>query len=219
MPEKFTAMTPELHAYVVEHGARRDELLGRLAAETEALGGISIMQIAPEQGALMTLLVRAIEARRAIELGTFTGYGAICIARGLPAGGRLLTCELSEEYAGIARRYFTEAGLEERIELAMGPAMDTLRDLPREEAFDFAFIDADKPPYPEYYEELLPRMNTGGLVMVDNVLHGGGVVNPGEDDSESGRAIRELNDRIAADERVDVAMLGIADGVTLARKR
>jgi predicted O-methyltransferase YrrM len=218
MPDKFTVLTPELHGYVVEHGARQDELLRRLAAETAELGGIAIMQISPEQGALMTLLVRAIGARRALELGTFTGYSAICIARGLASDGRLLTCEVSEEWAEIARRNFADAGVEELIELRLGPALETLRSLPASERFDFAFIDADKEGYPDYYEHSVTRLRPGGLLMVDNVLLGGRVLEPDPDDA-SARAIAELNERIAEDERVDVAMLGIADGVTVALKR
>jgi caffeoyl-CoA O-methyltransferase len=215
---KFTALDEELHAYLVEHGAREDHVLRRLAAETERLGDIAVMQVAPDQGALITLLVRAIGARRAIELGTFTGYSAICIARGLPDDGVLVACELNEEWAEVARRWFAEAGVESRIDLRLGPALETLRSLPGDESFDFAFIDADKEGYPEYYEQCLARLPPGGLVMVDNTLAGGRVLDPGPDDA-SARSIAALNERIAADERVDVAMLGISDGVTLARKR
>lgn len=182
------------------------------------MGDISVMQIAPDQGAFMTLLTRAIGARRAIELGTFTGYSAICIARGLAADGTLVACELSDEYAETARRWFAEAGVEERIELRLGPALETLRSLPAEESFDIAFIDADKENYPDYYEECLARLRPGGLILVDNVLAMGQILNR-ENDDERLLAIRELNERIASDERVDVAMLGIADGVTLALKR
>ena len=218
MPSKFTALTPELHGYLVEHGARQDELLLRLAAETAELGGISIMQISPEQGALMNLLVRAIGARRALELGTFTGYSAICIARGLPDDGLLVTCDVSEEWAGIARRYFDQAGLTERIDLRLGPALDTLRAMPADQPFDFAFIDADKVGYLDYYEEALRLLRPGGLAMIDNVLRGGRIVDPDAQD-EGDRVVLELNERVIADERVDVAMLGVSDGVTLVLKR
>lgn len=217
-PAKFTALDEDLHRYLVEHGARQDDLLRRVADETAALGDVSIMQVAPEQGAFLTLLVRAMGVERAIELGTFTGYSAICIARGLPGDGHLLTCEVNEEWAEIARRYFRDAGLEDRIELRLGPALETLRGLPATEPFDFAFIDADKVNYPAYYEELLARLRPGGLVMVDNVLYGGRVADPAEG-SDSARAIRELNERLATDERVDVCMLGISDGIALALKR
>jgi caffeoyl-CoA O-methyltransferase len=218
VPPKFTSLDEGLHRYLVEHGSRQDEVLRRLAAETEELGGISIMQIAPDQGALLTLLVRAIGARRALELGTFTGYSAICIARGLPEGGSLLTCDVHEEWTAIARRYFQEAGVADRVELRLGPALEALRALPPEDSFDFAFIDADKEGYPGYYEEVLERLRPGGLMLIDNVLHGGAVLD-GADDSASNRAIRELNDRVAGDGRVDVAMIGVADGITLALKR
>ena len=217
-PAKFIALTPELHAYLVEHGAREDELLRRLAAETAELGQIAIMQIAPDQGAFMTLLVRAIGARRTLELGTFTGYSAICIARGLPEDGTLVTCDVSEEWAAIARRYFEEAGIADRIDLRIGPALETLGRLPAEEPFDFAFIDAEKSEYPDYYEEVLRLLRPGGLILVDNVLRGGEVLEP-EPSDDQGRGIREVNERIATDERVDVAMLGVADGITLVRKR
>jgi caffeoyl-CoA O-methyltransferase len=215
---KYTALDDELHRYLVEHGARQDDVLRRLAQETEALGGVSVMQIAPDQGALITLFVRATGTRRALELGTFTGYSTICIARGLPGQGRVLTCDISEEWAEIARRYFRDAGVEDRIELRLGPALDTLRSLPADERFDFAFIDADKQTYPEYYEEVLARLRPAGLMMIDNVLRGGAVLDSA-DDSPANLAVRELNERIASDERVDVAMLGVADGITLALKR
>ena len=218
MLDKFVQMTPELHRYVVEHGARQDDVLRRLEVETAALGEISIMQIAADQGAFMTLLVRAIEGRRALELGTFTGYSAICIARALPDDGVLLTCDLNEEWTEIARRYFEEAGVAERIDLRLAPALETLRGLPSDEPFDFAFIDADKAEYPDYYEEVLRLLRPGGLAMLDNVLRGGEVLEP-EPTDDRGRGTREVNERIAADERVEVTMLGVADGITLVRKR
>jgi caffeoyl-CoA O-methyltransferase len=174
------------------------------------------MQIAPDQGAFMTLLVKALGVSEAIELGTFTGYSAICIARGLAPGGRLIACELSEEYAEIASRNFTDAGVADRIEIRIGAAADTLRALPEREAFDFAFIDADKVSYPEYYELVLARMRPGGLIVVDNVLYNGEVLGG---DSEQSAVLREFNDRMVADERVDIAMIGVADGLTLALKR
>jgi caffeoyl-CoA O-methyltransferase len=218
---KYTALTDELHAYLVEHGARQDEVLRRVQEETEAMGDVAVMQIAPDQGAFITLLCRLIGAREALEVGTFTGYGAICIARGLAPGGRLITCELSEEYAEIAARNLEAAGVADRVEVRIGPAAETLRAIPEREAFDFAFIDADKPGYPDYYELVLARLRPGGLVMVDNVLAGGGVVDRSGADfaPESLEAIRAVNERTAGDQRVDVAMLGVADGVTLVRKR
>jgi caffeoyl-CoA O-methyltransferase len=220
---KFTALSDELHDYIVGHGSRQDEVLRRIQEETAAMGEISVMQIAPDQGAFITMLCRLLGAREAIELGTFTGYSAICIARGLEPGGRLVACELSEEYAEIAARNFEAAGVADRIEVRIGPAAETLRDLPERELFDFGFIDADKTGYPDYYEQVLSRTRAGGLIMVDNVLAAGKVVSGGADFDEFTRdsvgAIRRINELITADERVDTVMLGIADGVMLARKR
>jgi caffeoyl-CoA O-methyltransferase len=218
---KYTELNDELHGYIVDHGARQDDVLRRVQEETAAMGRVANMQVAPDQGAFLTLLCQSIGAREALELGTFTGYSAICIARGLAPGGRLIACELSEEYAETASRNLEDAGVADRVEIRIGPAAETLRALPEREAFDFAFIDADKPGYPEYYELVLARMRAGGLIAVDNVLADGGVVaaDDGNMRPESLQAILELNDRIAADDRVDVAMLAIADGLTLARKR
>jgi caffeoyl-CoA O-methyltransferase len=221
LTDTFTQMSASLHRYAVEHSEGRDELLVRLAEESDrAAGNLAEMRIAPEQGALMTLLVQAIGARRALELGTFTGYGSISIARGLPADGRLVTCDVSEEWTAIARRYFEEAGLADRIELRMGPAIETLRSLPDDQPFDFAFIDADKPGYPDYYEECVRLLRPGGVIAIDNVFYDGYVV---ADEPDGGvqaslDAIKQVNDRVVADERVFSVMLGIADGVTLALK-
>lgn len=209
-------MTPELHAYIVRHGTRQDDVLRRLAEETAGLGPIAMMQIAPEQGALLTLLARSIGARRAIEIGTFTGYSAISIARGLAEDGRLVCCDVSEEWTAIARKYFREAGLERRIDLKIAPALETVRALPMNQPIDFGFIDADKPSHAAYYEEILKRLRPGGLVVIDNVLWGGSVLDPEE---ESARAIHALNREIAADPRVDIAMIPVSDGITIARKR
>jgi caffeoyl-CoA O-methyltransferase len=216
MPDKFTEMTAALHRYAVEH-SDRDELFKELAQETDELGGVAVMMMAPDQGALTTVLVRAIGARRALEIGTFTGYGALSIARGLPDDGYLLALDVSEEWTEIARRYFERAGLAERIELRIAPALETLRGLEASDPFDFCFIDADKESYPAYYEEALRLLRTGGLVMIDNVFRGGDVVDPENEDAAT-LAIRELNDRVAADERVLSAMIGVADGITLALK-
>lgn len=218
---RFTPLTDELHEYIVAHGARQDEVLRRVEQETAAMGEIAVMQIAPDQGAFITMLCRIIGAREAIELGTFTGYSAICIARGLAPGGRLIACELSEEYAETAAANLEAAEVADRVEIRIGPAAETLAELPKREALDFAFIDADKQGYPGYYEQLLERMRPGGVIVVDNVL-GAGFVVSGYDDAEATEqleAIRELNRTIRDDERVDVAMVGIADGLTLARKR
>ena len=216
MTDKFTEMTSELHRYAVEH-SERDGLLRELAEETDGLGGVAVMMMAPEQGALTTLLVRAIGARRALEIGTFTGYGAISIARGLPDDGYLLALDVSEEWTQLARRYWERAGLADRIELRLGPALETLASLPDGEPFDFAFIDADKESYPAYYEEALRLLRPGGLVMIDNVFRGGTVADP-ENDEPATLAVRELNDRVVSDDRVLSAMVGVADGITLALK-
>ena len=218
MGDKFTALTPELYRYLAAHGARQDDLLRELAAETAELGGISVMQIATEQGAFMSVIVRAMGARRALELGTFTGYSAICIARALPDDGELITCDVSDEWTGIARRYFKRAGLADRIDLRLGPAIETLRAMPADEPFDFAFIDADKGGYPGYYEEVLRLLRPGGLAMLDNLLRGGRVIDD-EVTDEGDLAVIGLNEKILGDERVEMAMLGISDGVTLVLKR
>ncbi|MDX6580945.1 MAG: caffeoyl-CoA O-methyltransferase [Solirubrobacterales bacterium] len=215
---KFTPLSDELHDYMVAHGARQDDVLRRVQEETALMGEIAVMQIAPDQGALMTLLARLIGAREAIELGTFTGYSAICIARGLAAGGRLIACELSEEYAEIAAGNLAAAGVADRVEIRIGPALETLAALPEREVFDLAFIDADKENYPAYYELVLSRTRPGGLIVVDNVLAAGRVIDP-DNDQEQVAAIRATNDLIAADERVDCAMVAVADGLMLARKR
>jgi caffeoyl-CoA O-methyltransferase len=188
-----------------------------LIEETQSLGGVAMMQIAPEQGAFMTLLTRAIGARRAVEVGTFTGYSALCIARGLPADGRLLCCDVSEEWTAIARRHWELAGVANRIDLRIAPAIETLRALPDEE-IDLAFIDADKPSYIRYYEQLVPRLRPGGLLLADNVLWSGRVVDEGADD-ENTVAIRAFNDHVAADGRMETVMLPISDGLTIACKR
>jgi len=216
--EKFTALTPPLYEYLVAHNPPQDDVLRDLAAETAALGPVSMMQIAVEQGAFLTLLGHLIGARRAIEVGTFTGYSAISIARGLAPGGRLLCCDVNDEWTDIARRYWTRAGLADRIELKLGPAIDTLRALPRTADVDVVFIDADKTSYRAYYEELLPRLSPRGVMVFDNVLWGGNVIDAGDQD-ESTVALRELNDFVARDPRVESVMLPVADGLTLVRRR
>jgi caffeoyl-CoA O-methyltransferase len=208
---------PELYDYVLAHGVQPDEVQQELIKVTTALGGASSMQISPDQGAFMTLVAKVLGARNMIELGTFTGYSSICLARGLAEGGRLICCDVSEEWTGIAREHWRKAGVEDRIELRIGPALDTLRSLPSDPVIDLAFIDADKPGYIGYWEELIPRMRPGGVILVDNVFMGGQVVGP--DPGESGVAIREFNDHAAADERMELVMLPIADGLTFARKR
>ncbi len=217
MPDKFTALTPELHRYIVEHGTRPDEVMVAIEEASEKTA-VPQMQTAPDQAALITLLVRAIGARRAVEVGTFTGYGALAIARGLPEDGKLTCCELDEEYAEIARKHLERAGVLDRVEIRVGPALETLLALPDGEPLDFAYIDADKIGYPDYYERCLELLRPGGLIMLDNVLLGGRVLDPPEGD-ESAQTMVELNKRIAADERVEIAMLAVSDGITLALKK
>ena len=218
MHAKFTALNPELYDYLVAHNPPQDEVQKALAAETAALGPISMMQIAVEQGAFLTLLTRLLGVQFAVEIGTFTGYSAISIARGLAPGGRLLCCDVSEEWTAIARRYWERAKLTDRIELRIAPAVDTLRALPKSPPVDLAFVDADKTSYRAYYEELLPRLSPRGVIVFDNVLWGGSVAEPSVQD-ESTQAIRALNDFIATDPRVDAVMLPVADGITLVRRR
>jgi caffeoyl-CoA O-methyltransferase len=177
-----------------------------------------MMQISPEQGAFMTLVTRLVGARRAVEVGTFTGYSSLAIAYGLPDDGRLLCCDVSEEWTAIAREAWSRAGVDDRIELKIAPAVETLHALPADESIDLAFIDADKTNYASYYEELLKRLRPNGLILVDNTLWMGAVVNA-EATDESTTAIKAFNDMVAADERVDTAMVPIGDGLTMLRKR
>jgi caffeoyl-CoA O-methyltransferase len=216
-PKSFF-LTKPVHDYLVAHAPPLDDLQRDLIAETEALGGISMMQIAPEQGAFMTLLTRLIGARHAIEVGTFTGYSAISIARGLSDDGRLLCCDVNEEWTAIARKYWERAGVDDKIELRIAPAIETLRSLPAGEQFDIAFIDADKPNYPHYYEEVLARLRRNGVILVDNTLWGGAVADSKATDDNT-KAIRAFNDAVAADDRVESTILTVGDGLTLIRKR
>jgi caffeoyl-CoA O-methyltransferase len=207
--------TEELLGYLTRWGARTDEVLDRVRAETAARPDAA-MQIAADQGALMELIVRLIGTMDALEVGTFTGYSAICIARGLADGGRLTCLELSEEFAAIAQRNLEAAGVADRVEIRVGRARESLEAIPAEPAFDFAFIDADKPGYPDYYELVLARMRPGGLMLLDNMLQGGRIVAP---DTDSARTIDDLNRRIHGDDRVDMAMTMAADGLTFVRVR
>jgi caffeoyl-CoA O-methyltransferase len=215
-PKSFF-LTPEIHEYVVAHGTPPDPVQQALIDETAKLP-MAIMQISPEQGAFMTLLTRALGVREAVEVGTFTGYSALAIARGLPDDGHLLCCDVSEEWTSIGRRAWAEAGVGDKIELVLAPAAETLRALPDEEHVDLAFIDADKPSYPTYYEELLRRLRPNGVILVDNTLWGGAIADPDADDEQT-VALRAFNDMVAADERVDTALLTIGDGLTMLRKR
>jgi caffeoyl-CoA O-methyltransferase len=216
-PKSFF-LSPEVHEYLLDHGERPDAVQQSLIDATAALGPVAGMQIAPEQGAFMTMLTRLVGAQHAVEVGTFTGYSALCIARGLEPGGRLLCCDVSEEWTAIGRTHWEQAGVADRIDLVIAPAVDTLRALPTEPTIDLAFIDADKPNYPNYFEELVPRLRPNGLLLVDNVLWGGRVVERDPTD-ENTVAIRAFNDLVAADRRVEVVMLPISDGLSLVRKR
>ncbi|MCZ7420920.1 MULTISPECIES: O-methyltransferase [unclassified Micromonospora] len=214
MTLKSIPLTDDLHRYLVAHGAPPDEVISDLARETLALlPEHASMQVAPEQAAFLTFLTRLIGARQAVEVGTFTGLSSLAIARGLAEGGRLTCFDISEEYTSVARRYWARAGVDDRIDLRIGPAGDTLRELPHERYLDFAFIDADKTGYPVYWAELVPRMRPGGVIAVDNVLRNGRVVAP---QSADDRAIAAFNEDVLADVRVDAVMLPIADGLTLA---
>ncbi|MFO7280300.1 MAG: O-methyltransferase [Thermoanaerobacterales bacterium] len=216
---RILPVTAELIDYAVARGSwPDDEVAAELRARTRALGDVAGMQIGPDQGQLLTFLARLVGATRAIEVGTFTGYSALCIARGLAPGGRLICCDRSEEWTAIAREAWARAGLADRIELRLGPALETLRALPAEPAFDLAFIDADKGGYLDYWEELVPRVRPGGVLLADNVLWSGRILDADTED-EATRALRAFNDAVAADERVDCVVLPAFDGLTLARRR
>jgi caffeoyl-CoA O-methyltransferase len=212
-------VTAELIDYAVAHGSWPvDQVLADLHDETAALGRVAGMQVGPDEGQLLTLLTRVVGARRAVEVGTFTGYSSLCIARGLAPGGTLLCCDISEEWTALARRAWERAGLADRIELRIAPAAETLRALPAGEPIDLVFIDADKPGYTTYWEELVPRVRPGGLLLADNVLWSGEIADPGRTDADT-EALRAFNDRVAADDRVEAAILPAFDGLTIARKR
>jgi caffeoyl-CoA O-methyltransferase len=209
-----TTFSPDALEYLAQH-SRQDDVLAEVERET-AERSDAMMQISPDQGALMTLLAKLVGASNALEVGTFTGYSAICIARGLADDGALTCLELDPDLAAIARKNIVAAGLEDRVAIKVGPAKDSLEAMPEEPTYDFVFLDADKQTYPEYYELILARMTPGGLLLIDNMLLGGRVLDPQDDRS---RIVDELNDRIANDDRVDQAMVLVADGVTFVRKR
>jgi caffeoyl-CoA O-methyltransferase len=189
----------------------------RLQAKTRALGDVAGMQIGDDQGRLLTMMARLVGARRAVEVGTFTDYSSLCIARGLAEGGSLLCCDISEAWTAIGVQAWEEAGLRDRIELRIAHALKTLRRLPHEEDIDLVFIDADKFSYVDYWEELVPRVHPGGVLLVDNVLWSGRVVDPGITDDDT-TALRRFNDMVAGDVRVEDVMLTAFDGLTIARK-
>ena len=210
----------DIQGYLLRHGVREPELLDRLREETKSLP-MARMQVAPEQGAFLGMLVRLTGARRCLVIGTFTGYSSLSVALALPPDGTIVCCDVSEEWTSVARRYWAEAGVADRIELRLAPALESLDALLQGGAagtFDFAFLDAAKQEYADYHEAVMRLLRSGGLAVYDNVLWGGAVADPAADDSDT-RAIRRFNERLTTDERVDMVMLPVADGVTLARKR
>jgi predicted O-methyltransferase YrrM len=220
MSNRSIGLGEELHAYLVSVGAREPEVLRRLREETAELPQRG-MQIAPEQGALLALLIRLLDARRCLEVGTFTGYSSTAVALALPPGGRLVCCDVSREWTDVARRTWADAGVADRVTLRLGPAADSLDALlaaGEAGTYDFAFIDADKGGYDGYVERALRLVRPGGLIAIDNVLWSGAVADPADHDPST-EAIRALNAKLAADERVDIAMVPIGDGLTLLRVR
>lgn len=218
MTRRSEQLSEELQDYLIAHSAPPDDVLNQLAAETAASFPHSAgMQIGPEQGTFMTLLTELIGARRALEIGTFTGYSSICIARGLADGGKLTCCDVSDEWTSVARRYWQLAEVADRIELELGPAAQTLRAMPPAETFDIAFIDADKTGYVTYWDEVVPRIRPGGVILIDNTLSHGRVIDPDTTDKNV-LGIRAFNDHAAADDRVVLVLLPIGDGLTMARK-
>ena len=220
MANASMGLPADLEQYLVKHGVREPELLARLRDET-ALIPQHNMQIAPEQGALLALLVELTGAKRCLEIGTFTGYSSLIVALAMPSDGTIVCCDVSEEWTAVARRYWAEAGVADRVDLRLAPALETLDALLADGAegtFDFACVDARKSEYPDYHERVVRLLRSGGLAAYDNVLWGGAVADDSKQDADT-LAIRRLNDRLASDERVTIAMLPLADGVTLARKR
>jgi len=220
-PMPLRSLLPEaVENYVSAIITRETDLQRRLRKETATMSGAG-MQIGADQGALLALLVRLIGARRALEIGTYTGYSSLAVATALPPGGKLVCCDVNDEWTQVARRYWREAGLADRIELRLAPAADTLRDLLRDPGpgtFDFAFIDADKDGYDGYYEAGLQLLRTGGLMAFDNTLWSGRVTDPSQQDEDT-VALRNLNLKARDDPRVDACLLTVGDGVLLARKR
>jgi caffeoyl-CoA O-methyltransferase len=220
MSSRTTKLTEEIYQYMLDVSVREPGVLRRLRQETAGLPNANL-QISPEQGRLLALLVRLIGARRCIEVGVFTGYSSLSVALALPPDGRIVACDISEDYTDIARRYWREAEVEDKIDLRIAPAMKTLDRLiaaEEERQYDFAFIDADKGNYAAYYERALTLLRPGGLIAVDNTLWGGRVVDAA-DQSEDTVAIREFNELLYADERIDLSLVPIGDGLTLALKR
>lgn len=220
MSRKTISMTDSLYDYLVSVAVREPDILRRLRAETAAMPTAD-MQISPDQGAFMQLLVELIGARRCLEVGVFTGYSSLAVALALPRDGTITACDVSEEWTSVARRYWQEAGVAERVELRIGPALQTLDELiadGRAGSYDFAFIDADKGNYDGYYERALQLVRPGGVITIDNVLRSGAVADPDDREPDT-EAIRALNAKLHADPRITLALVPIADGLTLARRR
>ncbi|MFB8351435.1 O-methyltransferase [Streptomyces niveus] len=214
---KSVPLTPALYDYIVAQAEPPTPVQEQLIARTRELGGPARMQIPHEQGVLLTLLARLTDARRIVEVGTFTGYSTLALAAGLVPSGNLLTCDISTEWTAIAQQAWEEAGLRDRIDLRIAPALDTLRALPAEPHIDVVFLDADKTGYRAYWDELVPRVRQGGLLLADNTLYGGAAADA--DAEGNGLAIREFNAHVRADDRVESLLLPIADGLIIARKR
>jgi predicted O-methyltransferase YrrM len=220
MANKTMGLSDDIAAYVVEVGAREPEVLVRLREETASLPRHG-MQVAPEEGAFLAFVAELVGARRCIEVGTFTGYSSTAVALALPEDGSLLCCDVSEEWTTVARRYWAEAGVAGKIDLRLGPAVETLDALLEAgggSTYDFAFVDADKAGYDAYYERLLRLIRPGGLIALDNTLWHGQVLDADPQDEDT-RAIQALNRKLAGDQRVSICLLPIADGVTLVRRR
>ena len=220
MSKRSITLTDKLYDYILEVSLREDPLLAELRAETNRMPDGN-MQIAPDQGQFMAMLAKLIGAKRVIEVGTFTGYSALCLAQALPEEGRLICCDVSEEFTAIARRYWQRAGMADKIDLRLAPATETIQSLLDEGAggsFDLAFIDADKKNYDSYFEGCLSLLRPGGLIIVDNVLWDGLVIEPSADDKAT-KAIRALNRKLTQDPRIELSMIAIGDGLTLVRKK
>jgi len=212
-------LSPELNDYILAHSTPADPLLAELAEVTAArFPDFTGLQIGPEQGRFMTMLTRLAGARSAVEVGTFTGYSSICVARGLAAGGRLLCCDVNEEWTSLARQYWQKDGVADRVELRLGPGLDTLRGLPAQATLDISFIDADKESYIGYWDEIVPRTRPGGIILVDNTIFHNSVLDLGNR-AASVQGIRDFNDHALADGRVELVLLPIGDGLTLARRK
>ena len=221
MNKQSIGLDDDIYTYLLDVSLREPDVLRRLRDETAALPKAR-MQISPEQGQFMALLVELTGAQKAIEVGTFTGYSALCVALALPAGGCLVACDVNEEWAAIGERYWREAGVADKVDLRLAPALETLDALilaGEAGAFDFAFIDAHKPEYEDYFERVLTLLRPGGLACVDNVLWRGRVVDPRKMEGEDTQAIMAFNRKLLDDQRVSISMVPIGDGLTLARKR